>query len=74
MIEEILKKFNIDGELIDVSKTGSGNINKTYVLTVKEKDGKNKKYLLQQINTKVFSEPYKLMKNIEGVTSYLKSN
>ena len=72
MIEEILKKFNIGGELVEVTKTGSGNINKTYVLSVKGNDGIIKKYLLQQINTKVFSEPYKLMKNIEGVTSYLK--
>ena len=31
-----------------------------------------KKYIIQKINTTVFTEPYKLMKNIDGVTQYLK--
>jgi len=72
MIEEILKKYNIEGKLIDYKKNNSGNINKTYVATFKRKDGTERKYLIQKINTKVFTEPYKLMKNIEGVTTYLK--
>ncbi len=72
MIEQILEKFNIEGELIDLKKKNSGIINKTYVATFKQKDGSEKKYLIQKINTKVFTEPYKLMKNIEGVTKYLK--
>ena len=72
MIEKILEKFNIDGELIDVVVNNSGNINNTYVATFRKDDGSNKKYLVQRINTTVFTEPYKLMKNIEGITSYLK--
>lgn len=72
MIEEILSKFNIEGELVNVTQNNSGNINKTFVAAFKRKDGTEKKYLIQKINTTVFTEPYKLMKNIEGVTSYLK--
>lgn len=72
MIDDVIKKFNIDGELVSVDINDSGNINKTYVATFKMKDGSLKKYLVQRINTSVFTEPYKLMKNIEGVTSYLK--
>ena len=72
MINKIISKFNIDGELIDVKENNSGNINNTYVATFIRKDGTTKKYLIQKINTTVFTEPYKLMKNIEGVTSYLK--
>ena len=72
MIEQLLEKFNIDGELVDYKKNNSGIINKTYVATFRRKDGTEKKYLIQKINTKVFTEPYKLMKNIEGVTTYLK--
>ncbi len=68
MIEEILKKYDIEGNISRCEKTGSGNINKTYVLELDN----NKKYLIQQINTKVFPEPYKLMKNIDGVTTFLK--
>lgn len=72
MIEEILEKYNIEGKLVNYTQNNSGNINKTYVATFKREDGTTKKYLIQKINTKVFTEPYKLMKNIEGVTKYLK--
>ena len=71
MLEQILEKYNIEGNLIDYTKINSGNINKTYVSTF-EKDGTKKKYLIQKINTKGFTEPFKLMKNIEGVTRHLK--
>ena len=72
MIERILEKFNIEGKLVDVKVNNSGNINNTYIATFEKEDGTSKKYLIQKINTTVFTEPYKLMKNIEGVTSYLK--
>ena len=68
MIDKILKKYNITGNVVKFERMGSGNINKTYIL---EMDNK-KKYLIQQINNKVFTEPYKLMKNIDGVTKHLK--
>ena len=72
MIEKIISKFNIAGTLIDIKENNSGNINNTYVATFKMDNGEIKKYLIQKINTTVFTEPYKLMKNIEGVTGYLK--
>ena len=72
MIDEVIMKFNIKGKLVSVDINDSGNINKTYVATFQEDDGSLKKYLVQRINTSVFVEPYKLMKNIEEVTSYLK--
>ncbi len=72
MVEQIIEKFHIEGKLIKIENNNSGNINKTYVATFKKEDGTTIKYLIQKINTKVFSEPYKLMKNIEGVTTYLK--
>ena len=72
MIKKILSNFNIKGKLIEIDENNVGNINKTYVATFLMDDGSEKKYLIQKINTNVFTEPYKLMKNIDGVTSYLK--
>lgn len=72
MIEKIVSKFNIDGKLINVDVINSGNINNTYVATLEMEDESTRKYLIQKINTTVFTEPYKLMKNIEGVTNHLK--
>lgn len=71
MIEQIIENFNIDGKIVEVSENSSGNINSTYVVTIQLQNKKNKKYLVQKINTNVFSEPYKLMKNIEDITDYL---
>jgi len=72
MIEDVIKKFDIKGELVNIEINDSGNINNTYVATFKLSNNCLKKYLVQRINTTVFTEPYKLMKNIEGVTAYLK--
>ena len=70
MIKKILENYNIRGELLNIEVNNSGNINKTFIVTFLE-NGEEKKYLIQKINTTVFTEPYKLMKNIEGVTSFL---
>ena len=70
-IQKILNYFNIDGELIKIENNKTGNINKTYVAEFLHKK-KKKKYLIQRINSNVFTEPFKLMKNIESVTSFLK--
>lgn len=70
MLDEVLNKYNIEGTMIDVEENTSGNINKTYIVTY-DNDGKIDKYLVQRINNSVFVEPYKLMKNIEGVTSFI---
>ena len=71
MIEKILNNYNINGELISVSENHAGNINKTMVATF-DVNGTQKKYLIQRINTSVFTEPFKLMKNMGNVTSFLK--
>jgi len=68
--EEIVKKFNIQGNLVDLQQKTNGIINKTYVATYDE-NGEKTRYLIQQINNNVFKNPYELMENIEGVTSFL---
>lgn len=70
-IEKVIENFNIQGKLVDVKVNNSGNINNTYIAEFEE-EKELKRYLIQKINTSVFTEPYKLMKNIEGVTEYLK--
>ena len=67
MIENILK-FQIEGKPINYKPFGGGHINRTFAV---ETDA-NQKYILQQINTHVFKEPAKLMKNIIAVTEHIK--
>ena len=71
VLEKVIEKFNIEGVLENIEVNDTGNINNTFVATFINNSEK-KRYLIQKINTSVFTEPYKLMKNIEGVTSYLK--
>ena len=75
MVEEslnIVNQFNIDGILIDVKPITNGNINKTYIATFKMSSGDIKKFVVQRINTTVFKEPYKVMKNITNITKWIK--
>ena len=71
MINKILDNYNIKGKLINIKEDNTGNINKTYIITFIN-NGIEYKYLVQQINTNVFNNPYILMENILGVTNYLK--
>ena len=63
-LKEITNQFNIDGTLLDIGCNGSGNINKTFFATYKMNTGEVRHFIFQKINTTVFKEPYKLMKNI----------
>ncbi len=71
MINKILDNYNIKGKLINIKEDNTGNINKTYIITFINNDIEYK-YLVQQINTNVFNDPYILMENILEVTNYLK--
>lgn len=70
MLNDVLKNYDIKGKIINIEENTSGNINKTYIVSYENNNEVNK-YLVQRINNSVFAEPYKLMKNIEGITSYI---
>lgn len=70
-INNIAGQFDINGKLVNVKCKNNGNINKTYIATYKMDDGKEEHFIIQKINTTVFKEPYKLMKNISNVTSFI---
>lgn len=70
-IDIIALKFGISGELVGFDKYGNGNINGTFILEF-DNSGCTEKYILQKINTKVFKNPFELMKNMIGVTKHIK--
>ena len=67
----ICAQFDIKGKLTKIECHGSGNINKTFMGIYQMENGETKNFIFQKINTMVFKEPYKLMKNIENVTSFI---
>ena len=72
MIENIIDKFAFEGELDSYKTSGSGLINVTYTLCFLLPGGKIRKYILQKINTDIFTKPEALMDNIEKVTGYIR--
>ena len=64
---QVLKQFNIDGELVECTPLGNGHINLTFLCTT----NKNVKYVLQRINNQVFRDIDLLMSNYDKVTQFL---
>ncbi|MCL2521773.1 MAG: aminoglycoside phosphotransferase family protein [Erysipelotrichales bacterium] len=67
MFKDVIKKYFNEKNILSIKEYGRGHINKTYLITFPEK-----KYILQQINSTVFKNPWGVMKNIEMVTEHLK--
>ncbi|NGM61636.1 aminoglycoside phosphotransferase family protein [Sphingobacterium sp. SGG-5] len=70
-IKVIANQFDVEGEVLDISRFGSGHINDTYKLTVSS--SKDISYLLQKINHHIFTDVDGLMHNISLVTNHLKT-
>lgn len=73
MNEKTLKKvfelFDTVYEFKSAKRWGNGNVNKTYLVKTTDEDSS---FILQRINTEVFSQPTKLFTNAIKVTEHLK--
>ena len=67
-LTKIAEQFAIEGNIKKIEPYGEGHINVTYLLTTDKK-----RYILQKMNTNVFKNTDKLMRNICLVTDYLKT-
>ena len=65
--------FRTEGRVIGCQPYGSGHIHKTYVLRTMTGKKENR-YILQQLNTHVFSKPDAIMRNIRKISDYLEQN
>jgi len=66
---DVIKRFKIEGDVVDIKPFGNGHINKTYLLTTTKN-----KYMFQVINSFAFHNIDDLMRNIYIVTTFLKEN
>ena len=71
---QIAAQFDLEGTVHTITPYGSGHINDTYLVVMQEKESGSgtKRYILQRMNTAVFTKPLELMENISGVTRHLK--
>lgn len=68
-LKDIISHFNIEGDVIGISKFGSGHINDTYRVDL---ENSATSFLLQRINHHVFPKIDVLMNNISLVTEHLR--
>ena len=69
---DVLAAFDFGGEVAGALRYGEGHINDTFAVYVQLPDGEARRFILQRINTQVFTNPARLMENIEGVTAFLR--
>lgn len=65
---DIMKHFSLPNEVLMYQKYGQGHINETYLVV----DADGREYILQKINSHIFTDVKGLMHNIELVCSYMK--
>ncbi len=71
-IKSIISQFQIPGKYISAQAFGNGLINDTFVV-VFEHENQTIRYICQQINKAVFSNPKQVMHNIQCVTSHVRN-
>ena len=70
--KQIFAKFNVNGEFVSCEPYGEGHINQTFLLITNE-CGEQKKYILQRINSQLFTDVPRLMQNIKSVTEFVRA-
>ena len=67
---DIVSRFATEGTVADIRPLGNGLINDTYKVSTKEADSPD--YVLQRVNTTVFTDVDMLMDNIAAVTRHIR--
>lgn len=70
-LKNILNAYNLDASEFKCDMHGDGLINKTFLLQHNQIE---EKYILQKINTAVFSQPQTIANNVRNAALYLKKN
>ncbi len=71
VLYDVLGHYDLGTENKYIEDYGDGHINDTYKVKYELDDGTFKRYILQRVNTDIFTDYKGLMSNIEKVTSYI---
>ncbi len=72
-LAEVSRLFCIEGTYLGYETICVGNVNKTYEVKFRLPEGKNKSFLIQNVNTYAFRNPVQLMENIDKVTEHIRN-
>jgi len=68
----ILLSYDLQGQVVATAPLKTGHINTTYVVHVETNGGRRLRFVLQQINSRVFKNVPALMENLTRVTTHLR--
>jgi Ser/Thr protein kinase RdoA (MazF antagonist) len=66
----LIQQFDIEGRLVTIQPTGSGNVNDTFLAIFRNTHAEHQ-VILQRINRNVFPEPRVLMENLRRLTEHV---
>ena len=70
-LESVAQQFDLNGNVTEIKPYGSGNINRTYLLTTDSDPPA--KTILQRINTTVFKQPRQIVENMVVITRHMEA-
>ncbi|UCH80962.1 MAG: hypothetical protein JSW20_14685, partial [Nitrospiraceae bacterium] len=68
-IFSVAEQFKPQGTIVEIREFGNGNINKTFLVSLDVEEEKH--FILQRINTQVFSRPELVMQNMHAATEHI---
>jgi Ser/Thr protein kinase RdoA (MazF antagonist) len=69
-ISFVAQQFTQREQILDVRAYGNGNVHDTFLVTVQD-SGKERRFILQRLNTRVFRQPELVMLNLRTCTAHL---
>lgn len=72
LVEQIAGRFALPSKVFSAEKISFGLINHTFLIDCKEPESQQR-FILQELNSEVFPEPWKVMENILLVTAQLRA-
>ena len=68
-IRKIAEQFSPEKQVIDVQEHGNGNINDTYLVSTTDQGSEH--FILQRINTHVFTRPHLIIQNLRTYANHV---
>ena len=72
-LQEVGKVFRLPGTYLNYESLQVGIVNRTYKVNYRLEDGREKSFLVQNVNTYAFRNPIGLMNNIDLVTEHIRA-
>ena len=72
-LEQVCRLFRIEDTYLGYETIQMGNVNRTYKVNFRLKNGNPKSFLVQNVNTYAFRDPVGLMDNIDKVTEHIRA-